>query len=135
MRCSLFNLINPKSSNKTQYSIINYYLTVNLKKNELTKKISQRNSEHETKHFFLKADTTIVNIKHFYSTVLRNKDDQYCDRAVVFSSSDSIEVDGKMFRDLSNSLIFIVFFVALSVSNSFGRSPPHCIFSMCLIAA
>ena len=36
------------------------------------------------KSIFLKADTTIITIKHFSGVILRNKDDQYC--SVVFSA-------------------------------------------------
>ena len=34
----------------------------------------------------LNADTTIIKTKHFSGMILRNKDDQYCDRSVVFST-------------------------------------------------
>ena len=41
--------------------------------------------EYEDKQLYVKADNTVIKIKCFSSTIIRNKDNQYCNRSVLLS--------------------------------------------------
>ena len=82
-------------------------------------------------NFFLIDDATIIKFKRFSSMSLRNKNDQYCDRSVVFSTL-------WFYRSWGNSFSL----AASNISNSFERCCPfislssvHFKISMWLIAA
>ena len=79
--------------------------------------------ENENKHFFLKSWYYNYWKQIFSRMILRNKDVQYWDRSVLFSTLSFYESWGMVFRELNNSLSPQIFQVHLK--NVFHSSLYH----------
>ena len=56
------------------------------KKTKLVKKVFHYTIRALKTQLYVKVNATVINILQFSSRILRNKDDQYCYRSVVFST-------------------------------------------------
>ena len=75
------------------------------------------------KTFFLKADTTIIEKKTYFRMILKNKDAQYWDRSVVFSTLSFYESwyfwNFLLYCIKYFQLIWRMFSIHLSITNTF----------------